>query len=59
MIRVLDAERSIAFYRPALGLDLAERVDSDRYGKPFARVFLVGDPDGHQIEVLQRCGRFR
>ncbi|WP_300437222.1 VOC family protein [uncultured Mameliella sp.] len=124
MIRVLDAERSIAFYREAFGLEVAQRVDfegfsliylsndesgfeleltvnagaTDPYdlgngyghlafsvedvdaeharfteaglsprklvsfdydGKPFARFFFVADPDGYQIEVLQRGGRFQ
>ena len=28
-------------------------------GDPIARFFFVADPDGYQIEVLQRAGRFR
>ena len=28
-------------------------------GEPIARFFFVADPDGYQIEVLQRAGRFR
>ncbi|WP_420325939.1 VOC family protein [Mameliella sp.] len=124
MIRVLDADRSIAFYREAFGLEVAQRVDFDGFsliylsndetgfeleltvnsgatdpydlgngyghlafsvedvdaeharftaaglsprklvsfdhdGKPFARFFFVADPDGYQIEVLQRGGRFQ
>lgn len=27
-------------------------------GTPIARFFFVADPDGYQIEVLQRAGRF-
>lgn len=27
-------------------------------GRPFARFFFVADPDGYQIEVLERSGRF-
>ncbi|MGP6085873.1 VOC family protein [Antarctobacter jejuensis] len=123
MIRVLDADRSIAFYKEAFGLNVAQRVDFDGFsliylsneetgfeleltvnagttepyemgngyghlafsvedvdaeharfeaaglaprklvsfehdGKLFARFFFVADPDGYQIEVLQRGGRF-
>lgn len=123
MIRVLDAERSIAFYREAFGLEVAQQVDFESFtliylsnaetafeleltvnkgtaeaydlgngyghlafsvedveaeharfeaaglaprklvsfdhdGKLFARFFFVADPDGYQIEVLQRGGRF-
>jgi lactoylglutathione lyase len=28
-------------------------------GTPIARFFFVADPDGYQIEVLQKAGRFR
>ncbi len=123
MIRVLDEEQSVDFYRRAFGLTVAERLDfsgftlvylsngetgfeleltvnkdrtapyelGDGYGhlavsvddldgeharfeaeglKPrklveFApdgrlvgRFFFVADPDGYQIEVLERSGRF-
>ena len=27
-------------------------------GEPFARFFFVADPDGYQIEVIERGGRF-
>lgn len=124
MIRVLDEARSVAFYREAFGLDVADRLDfpeftliylsnaetgfeveltvnkgrtdpydlGDGYGhlavsvddldaeharfeaaglKPrklvdfapagqrIARFFFVADPDGYQIEVLERGGRFK
>ena len=102
MIRVLDEDRAVAFYRDALGLD---RIDINRFdgfsliylsnaetgfeveltvndldaahrrmtdlgyaprdirdfqkdGRPFARFFFVADPDGYQIEVIQKGGRF-
>jgi len=123
MIRVLDEARSLAFYRAAFGLAVAERLDfpeftlvylanaetgfeleltvnkgrtepyvpGDGYGhlavsvpdlaaeharmteaglSPrkmvdfapagtlVARFFFVADPDGYQIEVLERAGRF-
>jgi lactoylglutathione lyase len=28
-------------------------------GEPIARFFFVADPDGYQIEVLQKAGRYR
>ncbi|SFD20015.1 VOC family protein [Tropicimonas isoalkanivorans] len=123
MIRVLDEDRSVAFYREAFGLTHIERfdfksftlvylrgdetpfeleltinkdrtepydlgdgyghlafsvedldaeharlgaagfsprdiVEFERDGSTFARFFFVKDPDGYQIEVLQRAGRF-
>ena len=123
MIRVLDEERSVAFYDTAFGLKVADRLDfpeftliymsnpetgfeleltvnkgrTDPYalgdgyghlavsvpdvdaeharfeaaglaprklvdfapaGTVVARFFFVADPDGYQIEVLQRGGRF-
>lgn len=124
MIRVLDEERSVAFYRDAFALAVAERLDFDSFtlvylrneeadfeleltinrgrtepyalgegyghlalcvddldaehrrfteaklsprkivefnrdGALLARFFFVADPDGYQIEVLQRHGRYR
>lgn len=123
MIRVLDEDRSVEFYRNAFGLQIADRLDfegftlvylsnreasfeleltinkgrteaydlGDGYGhlafcvddldaeharftkaglEPrglvdfrhddhlLARFFFVADPDGYQIEVLQRHGRY-
>ncbi len=123
MIRVLDETRSVAFYRTAFALEVAERLDfdtfvlvylrnaesdfeleltinkertepydlGDGYGhiafcvedldaeharfeaeglKPrkivefvrdgvlYARFFFVQDPDGYEIEVLQKHGRY-
>lgn len=124
MIRVLDEDRSVAFYGKALGLTVAERLDfpeftlvymsnpeseyeieltinkgraepynlGDGYGhlavsvddldaeharfeseglnprklvsfapagEVIARFFFVADPDGYQIEVLERGGRYK
>lgn len=124
MIRVLDKERSVAFYREAFGLEVADRFEFDGFtlvylrnaeadfeleltvnkgtteaydlgngyghlavvvddiaaeharfvergfaprdikelhheGQRLARFFFVADPDGYQIEVLERQGRFR
>ena len=28
-------------------------------GEPLARFFFIADPDGYQIEVLQKAGRYR
>lgn len=124
MIRVLDEERAVTFYRDALGLDRIEThrfdgfsliymsnaesdfeveltINADRTepyqmgdgyghlavivddldaahrrmaglgyaprdikdfkknGQSFARFFFVSDPDGYQIEVINKGGRFR
>jgi lactoylglutathione lyase len=124
MIRVLDEERSVEFYRKAFGLTVADRLDFESFtlvylsnsendfeveltinkgrtepydlgngyghlavsvedveaeharfereglnprklvsfapdgGEPIAKFFFVADPDGYQIEVLQRGGRY-
>ena len=34
-------------------------VDFAPGGRPLARFFFVADPDGYQIEILQRAGRYR
>lgn len=124
MIRVRDEARSVAFYRAAFGLEVAERIDFDDFtllylsnaetafeleltinkgreapydigtgyghlafsvadvaaeharfeaaglaprrlvdfqheGRRLARFFFVKDPDGYDIEVLQRAGRYQ
>lgn len=124
MIRVLDEERSVAFYRDAFGLEIADRLDFDEFtlvylsngetgfeleltvnkgrtepydlgdgyghlavsvgdlaaehgrlteaghaprkivefapaGELVGRFFFIADPDGYQIEVLERSGRFK
>jgi lactoylglutathione lyase len=124
MIRVLDEERSIDFYRRAFGLEVADRLDFEKFtlvylsnaeaiheveltvnkgrsepydlgdgyghmafsvddldaeharfeaeglaprkivefapdGNLVGRFFFVADPDGYQIEVLERSGRFQ
>lgn len=123
MIRVLNEERSVAFYEQAFGLQVAARLDFDSFtliymsnpesefeleltvnkgrqepydlgdgyghlavsvpdvaaeharltalglaprklvdfapaGEVIARFFFIADPDGYQIEVLQRGGRY-
>ncbi len=124
MIRVLDEDRSVAFYQTAFGLKIADRLDfsdftlvylsndetefeveltvnkgrtepydlGDGYGhlavsvadlateharltaagleprkivefapdgELIGRFFFIADPDGYQIEVLERAGRFK
>lgn len=124
MIRVRDEARSVAFYREAFELDVADRFDFDAFtlvylrgaesdfeieltvnkdrtaaydlgdgyghvamivadlaseharlaeaghaprkivefehdGARLARFFFIADPDGYQIEVIERGGRFR
>lgn len=124
MIRVLDEERSVAFYREVLGLKVADRFDFDSFtliylrndeadfeleltvnkeretpydlgdgyghiaacvddleaeharleaaghaprkivtferdGALMAQFFFIADPDGYQIEILKRHGRYR
>ena len=124
MIRVLDEERSVNFYRTAFALDVADRLDFDNFtlvylrndeadfeveltinkdrkdaydlgdgyghlavvvddldseharfeaagleprkvveferdGSLLAKFFFVKDPDGYEIEVMQRHGRYR
>lgn len=43
----------------AEGLAPRKLVDFHNNGVPVARFFFVADPDGYQIEVLQRAGRFQ
>ena len=124
MIRVLDEDRSVSFYRRAFGLEVADRLDFESFtlvylsnaesdfeveltvnkgreapydlgdgyghlavsvddlaaeharfeaeglaprklvefapdGRLVARFFFVADPDGYEIEVLERSGRFK
>ena len=40
------------------GLAPRKLVDFQNAGKTIARFFFIADPDGYQIEVLQRGGRF-
>ncbi len=52
----LDAEHArIA----SLGLKPRDIVEFHREGSLMARFFFIQDPDGYQIEVLQRHGRFK
>lgn len=53
MVRVLDLDRSMRFYRDALGLDLAERFDFDS----FTLVYLRSRESGFEIELTHNKGR--
>ena len=124
MIRVLDEARSVDFYKTAFGLEIADRLDFEKFtlvylsnsesefeleltvnkgreepydlgdgyghfavsvddleaeharftqagleprkivefapdGELVGKFFFVADPDGYEIEVLQRAGRFK
>jgi lactoylglutathione lyase len=41
------------------GLNPRQLVDFQNNGVPVAKFFFIADPDGYQIEVLQRGGRFK
>jgi lactoylglutathione lyase len=43
----------------AAGLAPRKIVEFNRDGALLAKFFFVADPDGYQIEVLQRHGRYR
>ncbi len=53
MIRVLDLDRSISFYRKALGLDVADRFDFD----DFTLVYLRNDEADFELELTLNKGR--
>ncbi|MFU8881833.1 MAG: VOC family protein [Rhodobacterales bacterium] len=52
----LDAEHARL---SAAGLAPRDIVDFKNDGITLARFFFIADPDGYQIEVLQRAGRFQ
>ena len=41
------------------GLAPRKLVTMEHRGSPLARIFFVTDPDGYDIEVIERGGRFR
>ncbi len=56
MIRVMDLERSIAFYQKALGFKEIRRRDVPKYA--FTLVFLGdGSENGHQLELTYNYDR--
>lgn len=57
-VSVADVEAEHARLTAA-GLAPRKLVDFQNKGVTVARFFFVADPDGYQIEVLQRGGRFQ
>jgi lactoylglutathione lyase len=53
MIRVLDLERTIAFYGEAFGLEEADRFDFD----DFTLVYLSNDEDDFEVELTLNKGQ--
>jgi lactoylglutathione lyase len=53
MIRVLDLDRSIAFYRTTLGLEVADRFDFDS----FTLVYLRNAEADFEVELTLNKGR--
>ena len=53
MIRVLEEARSVAFYRAALGLDIAERLDFP----DFTLVYMKSPDDDFELELTINKGR--
>lgn len=41
------------------GLAPRKLIDFEHQGKTLARFFFVQDPDGYEIEVMQRLGRYQ
>ncbi|MCA3454672.1 MAG: VOC family protein, partial [Rhodobacter sp.] len=52
MIRVLDEARSIAFYRQAFGLTVAERLDFDS----FTLIYLSNPETTFELELTVNKG---
>lgn len=53
MIRVLDLDRSIEFYRDAFGLEIATHLDFET----FALVYLRNDESDFELELTLNKGR--
>jgi len=53
MVRVLDLEKSIAFYKTAFGLDVADRFDFDG----FTLVYLRNDETDFEVELTWNEGQ--
>ncbi len=52
MIRVLDEARSVAFYKTAFGLDVADRIDFDS----FTLIYLSNAESGFELELTVNKG---
>lgn len=57
-VTVDDLEAEHARFE-AENLNPRKLVDFQNKGERVAKFFFVADPDGYQIEVLQRAGRFK
>jgi Lactoylglutathione lyase and related lyases len=53
MIRVLDEERSVDFYRQAFGLSVAERIPFEG----FTLIYLSNPETGFELELTVNAGR--
>ncbi|WP_118134007.1 VOC family protein [Oceanicella sp. SM1341] len=53
MIRVLDEARSVAFYRAAFGLEVADRLEFDG----FTLIYLSNPETGFELELTVNKGR--
>jgi lactoylglutathione lyase len=53
MIRVLDEQRSVEFYNKAFGLEVAERLDFEK----FTLVYLSNKETGFELELTINKGR--
>ncbi|SCB31988.1 VOC family protein [Rhizobium multihospitium] len=53
MIRVLDEQRSVEFYRRAFGLAVADRLDFDT----FVLIYLGNSDTGFELELTVNKGR--
>jgi lactoylglutathione lyase len=53
MVRVLDLEKSVAFYKTAFGLEVADRFDFDG----FTLVYLRNDETDFEVELTWNEGR--
>jgi lactoylglutathione lyase len=53
MVRVIDEERSLEFYRRAFGLEIADRYDFDG----FTLIYLRGSESDFELELTVNHGR--
>lgn len=53
MIRVLDEDRSVDFYKRAFGMEIAERMPFDG----FTLTYLVNQATGQEVELTVNHGR--
>ena len=53
MIRVLEEDRSVAFYRTAFGLEVAERIEFDR----FTLIYLRNAESEFELELTVNKGQ--